>query len=102
MKKKADDLIQNGCVRVLVDFDVPPEAIAILGKGLGFAPTPCHNQIQTRLDYRRISNKLIQQANRERKENKEDTSSYESDVGTIFEAEEGDEEFVWFPRWYWY
>ena len=38
IQMKADDLIQNGNVRILVDFDVPAEAIGVLGKGLGFIP----------------------------------------------------------------
>ena len=46
-----------------MDFEVPPEAIAVLGKGLGFVPTPSHDTTELRLDARRTANKVVQFAN---------------------------------------
>ena len=51
-------------MRVLVDFDVPSEAIAVLGKGLGFVPTPSPDIAEIRLDARRIANKITYFANK--------------------------------------
>ena len=65
IQKKADDLIENGSVRVLVNIAVPAEAIAVLGLGLGFVPTPSPDQISTRLEFRRVANNIINRANRE-------------------------------------
>ena len=58
--EKAKALIDSGDVRVLVDIEVPPETIAVLGKGLGFVPTPDPNNIELRLDARRVANKILQ------------------------------------------
>ena len=71
---KAKDLIDSGDVRILVDIEVPPEAIVVLGKGLGFVPTPSHNNIKLRLDARRISNKIARfNANDDREDSIEPT-----------------------------
>ena len=51
-------------MRILVDFEVPPEAIAVLGKGLGFVPTPQSDTTELRLDARRATNKITQFANK--------------------------------------
>ena len=59
MKKTAKTLVDNGSVRILVDSTIPPAAIAVLGKGLGFVPTPKPNQVELRLDARRLVNKLL-------------------------------------------
>ena len=38
--KAASKALQNGSIFILVDMDIPKGAIAALGKGLGFIPTP--------------------------------------------------------------
>ena len=40
IKKKAENILETKQVRILVDIEVPPEAVTVLGKGLGFVPTP--------------------------------------------------------------
>ena len=56
--KQAQVLLENGNIRILVDVTVPPEAINLLGTGLGFVPNPKENEAELRLDARRIVNKL--------------------------------------------
>ena len=41
------------------DSEVPSAAIAVLGKGLGFVPTPKPDAVELRLDARRVVNKLL-------------------------------------------
>ena len=64
MREKADQMIADGDVRILVDLEVPPEAIVVLGKGLGYVPTPNLDPIEARLDARRVTNKITYLANR--------------------------------------
>ena len=59
VENTAKALINNGSVRVLVETNVPAAAIAVLGKGLGFVPTPKPNAGELRLDARRLVNKLL-------------------------------------------
>ena len=68
IQNQAKHLIENGNVRVLVDYEVPPEAIAVLGKGLGFVTSSTPDPIELRLDARRVTNKIIQYANRKEKQ----------------------------------
>ena len=51
--------LDNGSVRILVETNVPAPAIAVLGKGLGYVPTPKPDAIELRLDPRRLVNKLL-------------------------------------------
>ena len=91
MKGTAERMLNDGDVRVLVDFPVPPEAIAALGKGLGFVPTPNPNIGELRLDARRVSNKITQYANRLERENpslREVASSEETDQDSDHSLEE--------------
>ena len=64
IKEKADMILADGDVRILVDLEVPPEAIAVLGKGLGYVPTPSLDSIETRLDARQVTNKITYLASR--------------------------------------
>ena len=57
--QKADEILNNGSIRILVDSDIPKEAIVALGRGLGFVPTPNPDFNELRLDARRIVNKLM-------------------------------------------
>ena len=59
IETQAKHLIDSGSVRILVDVEVPPSAIVVLGKGLGFVPTPKANAGELRLDARRVVNKLL-------------------------------------------
>ena len=63
IERRAKHHIEGGDVRILVDFDVPPEAVAVLGKGLGFVPTPSQDISELRLDARRTANKVAHFAN---------------------------------------
>ena len=88
IKEKADLMITDGDVRVLVDIEVPPEAIAVLGKGLGYVPTPNLDPIEARLDARQVTNKITYLANRSLEEEtnndeKESVDTSESDEEEI-------------------
>ena len=48
---------------VLVNKEVPPGAIAILGKGLNFIPTPSENTMEEQLDMRLNTNRILNAAN---------------------------------------
>lgn len=56
MKRRALEILRLKQVRILVDFQVPPEAIAALGKG--FVLEPQLDNEETRLDARRVTNKI--------------------------------------------
>ena len=58
LRKKAMSIIENKQVRVLIEEEIPDEAIVVLGKGLGFVPTPKANQEELRLDARRVTNEI--------------------------------------------
>ena len=60
----AERLLKTGSVRILVDKVIPPEAILVVGKGLGFVPTSAQNPIEIRLDARRVAKRLTQYANK--------------------------------------
>ena len=60
IQKRAISILENKQVRILVDIDVPDEAIVVLGKGLGFVPTPVVNNERLRLDARHVVNKITQ------------------------------------------
>ena len=58
IKRKAKTIVDNKQVRILVDIEVPAEAISVLGKGLGFVPTPQMDIEELRLDGRRLCNTI--------------------------------------------
>ena len=60
IEKRAKLILENKQVRILVDIDVPDEAIVVLGKGLGFVPTPIVDNERLRLDARQGVNKIMQ------------------------------------------
>ena len=65
-KKTADDAkkaIESGSVVILVKEEVPPGAIALLGKGLNFTPTPTTNMMEEQLDMRLNTNRILRAAN---------------------------------------
>ena len=63
-ERDAKRAILNHSVVVLVDMDIPLGAIALLGKGLGFVPTPKVDKLKLRLDMKLLSDKVITQSNR--------------------------------------
>ena len=66
-KRTEDDAkkaIESGSVVILVKEEVPPGAIALLGKGLNFTPTPTVNVMEEQLDMRLNTNRILQAANR--------------------------------------
>ena len=58
-EKAAKKAIDSGSVLVLVDIEIPVGAIAALGKGLGYVPTPKLDVEGLRLDMRRATNNII-------------------------------------------
>ncbi|HAO14743.1 MAG TPA: hypothetical protein DDE71_04180, partial [Tenacibaculum sp.] len=85
IREKAACMITDGDVRILVDLEIPPEAIVVLGKGLGYVPTPCLDTIETRLDARQVTNKITYLANRS---TNEDISVNEEHLNSTEEFEE--------------
>ena len=75
IQKEAQSLLNNGSVRVLVDIPVPPETIVVLGKGLGFVPTPSQDSIELNLDARRLMNNIVRDANQRSKEHNPESSN---------------------------
>ena len=65
-KRKTDEAakgaIDSGSVVVLVDIDIPPGAIAVLGKGFSFTPTPSINICNEQLDMRLATNNILRTA----------------------------------------
>ena len=62
IQKTAKRLIEEGSVVVLINEEVPDSAIAVLGKGFGFVPTPTLNIEDTRLDMRLTTNRILTNA----------------------------------------
>ena len=58
-KQAADHITNSGQVVVLVKEEMPAGAILVLGKGLGFIPSPDVNVHDTRMDMRLIKNKIL-------------------------------------------
>ena len=63
-ERDAKRALESGSVIVLVEDDIPPGAIALLGKGLGFVPTPTLDKLNLRLDMKLLTNKILNQSNR--------------------------------------
>ena len=99
MKKTAEKMIADGDVRVLINVEVPPEAIVILGKGLGFVPTPNPDSIEARLDARRVTNKITYHANRcsQIEESQDDATQLNTSLDDTVEEEASEDHFT-LPR----
>ena len=65
-KKKTEEdakkALESGSVIILIAKVIPKGAIALLGKGLNFTPTPTENTIEEQLDMRLNTNRIIQAA----------------------------------------
>lgn len=61
--KDASRAIELGSVVILVEEKIPLGAIALLGKGLGYVPTPAIDKVGTRLDMKLLTNKILNQSN---------------------------------------
>lgn len=59
MERLSKKIVTEGSVVILVDDVIPPGAICVLGKGLGFVPTPKTNIEGTRLDMRLTTNRIL-------------------------------------------
>ena len=77
-ERDAKRALQNHSVVILVDEDIPLGAIALLGKGLGFVPTPKVDKLKLRLDMKLLTNKIISQSNRNIAKNAQPLTSKES------------------------
>ena len=49
---------------MLVNEDIPAGALALLGKELGYIPTPTRDNIDLRLDMKLVTNKILNYSNR--------------------------------------
>ena len=62
-KKKTENdakkALETGSVVILINEEIPKGAIAALGKGLNFIPTPNQNIEELRLDMRLVTNKTL-------------------------------------------
>ena len=61
--KAASRAIDSGSVVILVEEDIPLGAIALLGKGLGYVPTPAIDKVGARLDMKLLTNKILNKSN---------------------------------------
>ena len=59
----AKKAIESGSVIVLINEEVPLGAIAVLGKGLNFIPTPNVDILEEQLDMRLVTNNILNTAN---------------------------------------
>ena len=83
-ERAAKKLIVDGSVVILVKEQIPPGAISVLGKGLGFVPTPKVNIEDTRLDMRLTTNRILKSSNkslRRRNQSESSSASLESSQG---------------------
>ena len=60
--KNAKQALETGSVLILVNEDIPLGAISLLGKDLGFVPTPKSDVESERLDMRVLTNNIINQS----------------------------------------
>ena len=62
-EKQAKKVLEDGSVVILIDQqqigDIPMGAISVLGKGLGFVPTPELDVMDNRLDMRLTVNRIL-------------------------------------------
>ena len=58
-EKDAKKALETGCVVILVNETIPNGALAVLGKGLGYIPTPNVNTEESRLDMRLNTNRIL-------------------------------------------
>lgn len=63
-ERDAKRALETGSVVVLVNEEIPPGALALLGKGLGYVPTPSKDHIDLRLDMKLVTNKILNYSNR--------------------------------------
>ena len=78
IKLEADKLLESGDIRNLTNVDVPPEAVVVLSKGLGFIPSPSVDPEELRLDARLVTNRIISS-----KDNKEVANIFEKSSSVI-------------------
>ena len=62
--RDAERALNQGGVVVMIEEEVPLGAIALLGKGLNFIPTPSTNVLSEQLDMRLVQNKILKHANK--------------------------------------
>ena len=76
-KKDAEKALNSGAVVVLVEEEVPLGAIAALGKGLGYVPTPTSDNSDERLQMRRVVNRILGES---RKRCTEESAQYTDEI----------------------
>ena len=59
VEKNAKYALESGQVVILVKENIPPGAISVLGKGLGYVSTPALDVQESRLDMRLVENAII-------------------------------------------
>ena len=58
-RRDAKKALESGAVVILVQQEIPPGAIAVLGKGLGYVPMPTNYSSDERLQMRRPMNRIL-------------------------------------------
>jgi hypothetical protein len=82
LKKLADYAMESRSVVNLTDKDIPPEAILVLSKRIGFAPTAPHDKLKCQVDCSTTMAKLCTATRHRLKKNQEE------DEGIAFEEQE--------------
>ena len=62
-EENAKRALETGSVVIMIEEDIPPGSISLLGKGLGYTPTPKTNIREEQLDMRLATNRILQTAN---------------------------------------
>ena len=76
-ERDAKRALDQGSVVIMIKEEVPLGAIALLGKGLNFIPTPSSDPLAEQLDMRLVQNKILKFANQT-----EDRPVYQSRIPT--------------------
>ena len=72
--KRSQQILESKQVINLTNFPIPPEAVVVLNKGLGFVPTPKKVDIEElRLDTRQFTNRVALHAINSQREEEEET-----------------------------
>ena len=64
IERQVKKLVAEGSVVILVPEQIPPGAICVLGKGLGYVPTPSLDKEGSRLDMRLTTNRIMKSSSK--------------------------------------
>ena len=91
IKKLSQIALDSGAIVNLSSLEVPPEAIVILSKRLGFVPTSSYNKLESRIDANAALSKLTTCTVRKLKENSEANSVTQDSVDSEECSDDADE-----------